>query len=259
MDKKNEPRIARMGERPEVEFLPAASRGSMVRYAAILGRTGAISFSFWRRRRLQVDRQGSERADRIGQGPEGSLPVGGSAFYSFKAAPGQLLHANLASQKFVPLLRLYDSRGSLVGSSDGDGDEGRLTHMALIGGTYRLQVSSQGDGGGGEFRHGLTETKLKELKIGGKEKGTIQPGATDFWVFTGKVGQTVFLNVRSAAFEPAVSLRSPDGIHLAADNKGNAATGSLLALRLPKSGRYTVWIASNRGAGDYSVRLIDGD
>ena len=52
-------------------------------------------------------------------------------------------------------------------------------------------------------------------------------------MFTGKTGQTVFLNVRSAAFEPTVSLRSPDGVHLAADNKGNAATGSLLALRLP--------------------------
>ena len=46
---------------------------------------------------------------------------------------------------------------------------------------------------------------------------------------------------------------------LAADDKGSAATGSLLALKLPKTGRYTVWISSRRGAGDYTVRLIDGD
>ena len=69
----------------------------------------------------------------------------------------------------------------------------------------------------------------------------------------------MFLNVRSAAFEPAVSVRSPDGVLLAADNKGSAATGSLFALRLPRTGRYTVWVASRRGAGDYTVRLIDGD
>ncbi len=69
----------------------------------------------------------------------------------------------------------------------------------------------------------------------------------------------MFLNVRSTAFEPAVSLRSPDGMQLAADNKGDAATGTLMALRLAKTGRYTVWIASQRGAGDYAVRLIDGD
>jgi hypothetical protein len=263
LDKKNGPRIARTGERPEIEFLPVASRGSVLRYAAMLGRTGRYQLQ------LLATTPGSYKVTlkdpsvpiELGKDIDGNLPVGGSAFYSFKTTPGQLLHANLASQKFVPHLRLYDSRGSLVGSSEGegDGDEGRLTHMALSGGTYRLQVSSLGDGGGGDFRQALKETKLKELKIGGKEKGTIQPGATDFWVFTGKSGQTVFLNVRSAAFEPSVSLRSPDGVHLAADNKGNAATGSLIAMKLPKTGRYTVWIASSRGAGDYTVRLIDGD
>ena len=52
-----------------------------------------------------------------GQEVPGTLPVGGAAFYSFKAAPGQLFEASLASQKFVPVLRLYDLQGSLVGSS----------------------------------------------------------------------------------------------------------------------------------------------
>ena len=95
--------------------------------------------------------------------------------------------------------------------------------------------------------------------MGGRGQGTVQPGAVDFWAFPGKEGQTVFLSVRSSAFEPVVSLRSPDGVLLAADNKGSAATGSLVALTLPKAGRYTVWIASRRGAGEYTVRLIDGD
>jgi hypothetical protein len=131
--------------------------------------------------------------------------------------------------------------------------------MVLKAGEYRLQVSSAGDGGGGDFRQSLAETKLKEIEIGARGKGTVQPGATDFWAFAGKAGQTVFLNVKSAAFDPTVSLRSPDGVQLAADNKGDAATGTLLAIRLPKTGRYTVWIASQRGAGDYTVRLIDGD
>src|SRR4029077_8716372 len=122
-----------------------------------------------------------------------------------------------------------------------------------------LQVSSLGDGGGGDFRQSLKETKLKDLQVGGRGQGTVPPGATDFWTFAGKEGQTVFLSVRSATFEPAVSLRSPDGVRLAADDKGSAATGSLLVLRLPRTGRYTVWIASRRGAGDYTLRLIDGD
>src|SRR5205085_2751514 len=108
-------------------------------------------------------------------------------------------------------LRLYDSQGRLVGQSgdEGDSGQGRLTHMVVKAGTYRLQVSSLGDGGGGDFRQALTETKLQALQLGERGQGTVQPGATDFWAFAGKEGQTVFLHVRSSAFEPAVSVRSP--------------------------------------------------
>ena len=67
------------------------------------------------------------------------------------------------------------------------------------------------------------------------------------------------VSVRSSDFEPTVSLRSPDGVQLAADDKGSAATGTLLAIKLPQTGRYTVWVGSRRGAGGYTMRLIDGD
>jgi hypothetical protein len=229
----------------------------------VLGRTGRYQLQLKAETDSTYKLSASDPSAPIATGKdiEAQLPVGGSKFYTFKATPGQLFHANLASSSFVPTLRLYDARGQLVEASGSDTDalEGRITHMVLKAGEYRLQVSSAGDGGGGEFRQSLTETKLKELEIGGRGKGTMEPGVTDFWAFTGKAGQPVFLNVKSAAFDPAVSLRSPDGVQLAADNKGDTATGSLLALRLPKTGRYTVWIASQRGAGDYTVRLIDGD
>lgn len=182
------------------------------------------------------------------------------AFYSFHAASGRLLQAGLTSQKFVPVLRFHDANGTLVGSGVGEDElAGRLTHMVVTCGLYRLQVSSAGDGGGGEFRQSLAQAKVAELKLGDREKGTLQPGATDFRSFEAKEGQSVFLNVRSSAFEPAVSLRGPDGVLIAADDRGTAATGSLIALKVPKTGRYTVWISSRRGAGEYSVRLIDGD
>jgi hypothetical protein len=262
LEKKGEQRIARPGDRPEIASLPVASRGGRLRFAALLGREGRYQLQLLAKTpasyKLTVRDPGVPIA--WGKEVEGSLQVGGAAFYSFQAAPGQLIQAGLASPKFVPVLRLFDMRGDLVGSSDeADGLEGRLTHMVVKEGLYRLHVASLGDGGGGDFRLGLKETKLQELQVGGRGRGTVQPGATDFWAFPGKEGQTVILNVRSAAFEPAVSLRSPDGVLLAADNKGSAATGSLFALTLPRTGRYTVWVSSRRGAGEYTVRLIDGD
>ena len=164
----------------------------------------------------------------IGQDQEasGSLPVGGTAFYSFRASPGDPLHADLGSQKFVPLLRLYDVRGNLVDKNDADTDdlESRITHMVVQAGLYRLQVSSLGDGGGGDFRLALRQTKLKELAVGGRGQGTLQPSSTDFWAFAGKEGQTIFLSVRSPVCDPVASLRSPDGVELASDDHGGADT-----------------------------------
>lgn len=262
VEKKSEQRIARAGDRPEIEFLPVASRGNRLRFAAILGREGRYQLQLLAETSASYTLTALDPSVSIelGKEIEGSLPVGGSAFYSFKAVPGQLFQANLTSQKFVPILRLYDAQGSLVRMSGNDGEgEGRITHMVLNEGMYRLQVSSLGDGGGGDYRQALKDIKLKELQLNVRGEGNLPPGAMDFWTFTGKEGQTVFLNARSASFEPVVSLRSPDGVQLVADNKGNAATGSLLAIKLPKAGRYTVWISSSRGAGEYTVRLIDGD
>lgn len=260
---KGEPRLAQPGDRPEVTLLPVASRGGRLRFAAVLGREGRYQLQLLARTpatyKLTVRDPGVPIE--LGQEVGGALPVGGAAFYSFKAAPGQLLQARLASQTFVPVLRLYDRHGSLVGENGEEGDalDGRLTHMVVRDGLYRLQVASLGDGGGGDYRLALKETNLKELQVGGRGQGTIQAGDREFWAFQGREGQTVFLSVRSAAFEPTVSVRSPDGVPLAADDKGSAQAGSLLALKLPKAGRYTVWVESRRGAGEYTVRLIDGD
>jgi len=69
----------------------------------------------------------------------------------------------------------------------------------------------------------------------------------------------VLLSVRSSACDPKVSLRSPDGVLLASDDNGGVGTDSLLAAQLRKTGRYTVWVTSGRGAGKYTLRLIDGD
>ena len=85
------------------------------------------------------------------------------------------------------------------------------------------------------------------------------PAALVLPLASGQEGKTIILSVRSTTSEPTVTLRTPDGVFLAADDRGSAATGSLLAVKLPMSGRYTVWISSRRGAGEYTARLIDGD
>jgi hypothetical protein len=261
-EKEEEQRLTRPGDPAAIEFLPVASRSGRLRFAVVLGRTGRYQLQLLARSPASYKMTLGDPSLPIATGREvaGTLPVGGTAFYSFHATPGQLLQAGLTTQSFVPLLRLYDAHGARVASSeDSDALVGRVTHMVLNEGIYRLQVSSVGDGGGGDFRQSLNDATVEEVTVGGRGKGTLQPGATDFRAFDGKEGQVVFLNIRSSSFEPSVSVRGPDGVVLAVDDKGSAAAGSLFALKLPKAGRYTIWISSRRGAGDYAVRLIDGD
>jgi hypothetical protein len=262
LDKQSE-QLKSKEDRAEIASLPASSRGNSVRYAAILGREGRYQLQLLATSACSYKLTSRDPSIALETGKEvqGQLPVGSTAFYSFKAVPGQLFNANLASEEFVPELRLYDKEGVLLGESTANDDAlaGRITRMIEKEGLYRLQVSSLGDGGGGKFRLELKESKLKDLPMDGRGRGTVQVGAMDFWTFAGKEGQTIFVNVRSSAFEPSVSIRSADGVSLAANSNGSAETGNLIALKLPKTGPYSVWISSKRGAGDYVVRLIDAD
>jgi hypothetical protein len=258
--------VARLGgpaDRPEIEFIPVAGRGGKVRFAAVLGREGRYQVHVRADSPASYTLTAKDPSIEISAGKDaaGDLSVGGTAFYRFTAKSGQLVQATLTSQKFVPVLRLYDGHGRLVADNSIDADTaiGRVTHMVLSDGTYRLQVGSAGDGGGGEYRLALADVPVAALAVDGRAKATLPAGGTDFWSFEGKEGQTVFLSVRSAAFEPAVSVRGPTGVVLVAEAKADPATGSLTALKLPKVGRYTVWVTTRKGAGDYTIRLIDGD
>lgn len=251
------------GAGPEVVFLPVASKGQHIRLAALLRCAG----------RYQLQLAAGSEADYVltlgdptkaippGEDRAGKLALGAAEFYSFRAQPGQLITAGLESGQFDPVLNLYDDHGRLIArNDDGDGGVGsRLTHMATRAGTYRLRVASLGDGGGGEYTLSLREQKLMALQINGRGKGTLEFGATDFWSFLGKEGQVILLSARSAACNPALSLYSPDGVRLATDDNSGVGTDSLMAVKLPRTGRYTVWIRAASGAGEYSVRLIDGE
>src|SRR5262245_56627808 len=260
LEKTKETRLARPGALPPIQFKPVASKGGRLRFAVLLGRADRYQLQLLAQTPASYSLKMHDPTVPLERGPEekGSLPVAGSAFYSFKALPGQLMQVSLVSQTFVPLLRLYDSRGNLVvqKEADADGLESRITYMVRREGLYRLQVASLGDGGGGDFRLALQERKLKELAVGGRGQGTLQPNGTDYWTFPGKEGQVVIISVRSAACDPVVSLYSPDGVQLASDAGRGAGTDSLQAVKLPRTGRYTIWVSSRRGAGDYTLRLI---
>jgi hypothetical protein len=262
-EKKNAQRISREDNRPEIQFKSVGSKGGLQRFAAVLGRTGRYELQLIAETPVTYTLKMTDPARLITDKKPvaGQLAVGGSTFYFFKASPGQLFQASLASGQFDPLMRLYNSRGDLIQQND-DGDGGigsRITHLVMKKDLYRIQVSSLGNGGGGEYKLRLNELKLKTLKTGDRAAGTLNSNSSDFWSFSGEEGKTVLLSVSSTVCDPFVRLFNPDGVNVGSDDNNGVGANSLLAVRLPKTGRYTVSIKTQRGAGAYQLRLIDGD
>lgn len=263
LDEDQRPHIAAADAQPVLQYLGTADKGRFQRFAVLLGRNdryqvqlaarGASSYS------LSI--KDPTTTLEVGENSAGALPVGATAFYRFPAAAGQLVIARLTSDKFDPQLRLYDEFGELVAENDdGDGELGsRLSYVVTKPQTFRLQVASLGNGGGGDYQLSLTEKKAKNLELGRDFQGTLQEGSTDYWSLEGKEGESIFFSVRSTNLDPFVSVRDPDGIVLGEDDNGGVDNDSLLAVKLPKSGRYTVWVSTLRGSGDYEIRSISGD
>ena len=92
-----------------------------------------------------------------------------------------------------------------------------------------------------------------------RKLGAVELNSTDYWAFTGTESRSVLLSVRSSVCNPTVSLYGPEGVRLASDDDGGVGSDSLLAVELPKAGRYTIRVSAKQGAGEYTLRLIDGN
>jgi len=262
VDRAQEKKLASAHDRPEIQFVPLASRGRHLRFAAVLGRQGRYQLQLRAETDATYDLTLSDPSVPLplGKPLDGSLLVGGATFFKFSGTPGQYVQATLTSRSFVPALRLLDAHGNILENSEGNAEPGaKFSRLIQQAGTYRLQVASLGDGGGGEFRAELQEQSLKELAVGARAQGTLQGDDTEFWAFQGTAGKTLIVSARAATCQLAVSLRDPSGVELHADAARRVGTDSLFSVKLPKDGKYTLGVSSQRGAGAYSVRLIDGD
>jgi hypothetical protein len=262
MDRSKDQRIP-TSERPAIRYLRSVNKGGTQRFAVILGYKDRYQVQIISRGESTYELKMTDPTISIpvGQKSARKLPVGAAAYYQFKVTPGQLIIARLISDQFDPFLRLFDSQGQLLAENDdGDGGTGsRIAHLVLKEQTLQLHVTSLGNGGGGSFELSLEEKKAKPLTLGKTSAGKLDNQSTDHWSFEGKKGESVFFNVRSSSFDPYLTIRSPDGVILRQDDNGGVGTDSLLAIRFPRDGTYTLWVTSQRGQGAYVIRAIKGE
>jgi len=196
-----------------------------------------------------------------GAEPAGTLSIGGSDYWAIDGKAGEIVKTAGTAVPFDIVLELYNPQGEPVESNDDGGGAHNAILTALLKetGRYLLRVHAFGDGGSGPYQLQRKPNPVHSLKMGARSEGTVGTGSSDIWSFQGKAGQTVILSVRSHDFDTRVSVFGPDAIEVANDENGRDGTDSLLSIRLPVSGAYTVWVSSRSAGGKYIVRLVDGD
>ncbi len=263
LDKDKGPGLFDEAPRPDIQFLPIANKGKYFRFAVVLGQVGQYQLQLAANSdsSYTLEMQNPSLPIAAGDDLSGTLPVGGSAFYHFDATPGQLLSLSLRSEQFDPILRLYNDRGErITWNDDGDGSLGSLIKQMIDKkGNYRLQVATLGNGGGGQYALQMRRQKLGELEVDGRGAGQLELGGNAYWTFEGTENQTVLVSGRSSTCDITLNILSPEGVNLAEDDNGGMGTDSLLAVKLPKTGVYTIRVSAERGAGAYTLKIIDAD
>ena len=192
-------------------------------------------------------------------GGAGALALGGTDYWVVEGKAGEILRFKAAAQNFDTALQLFNPRGEVVAADD-DGWQNRnslLTALLVEPGRHFLRVYAHGNGGAGPYTVSREADAVRPLGTDGRAEGSVGTGGSEIWSFAGKAGQTVIVSARSPDFDTRVHVYGPDAAELAADDNGGEGTDSLLSVRLPLDGTYTVWVSAQSGGGRYSLRLIE--
>ena len=239
----------------------AKDRGTI---EAVLNRTGAYEVSVLSgyggdvRYSLSTtfpatDWRDAERRSMLARGTTDSYLIDGKA--------GEILRLDALSPSFDASLELLDLEAGRLAINDDGGEnrDARLTQLLTKTGKYLVRVSCYGGGGSGAYQLKRSRVSVRSIMLGKRETGTVRVGEPEVWSFTGKAGQIVILSARSDLFAATLQVFGDDGAAIWQPSNLNNNNDSLLSLKLPKDGAYTVWVSTRGNGGTYRFRLLDGD
>ena len=181
----------------------------------------------------------------------------------FNGTEGQRVRVEAGSNAFDTELELVSPTGDVIAQND-DGGIGTDSQLAMLlpdSGRYEVWVTAYDDGDSGPYTvtvsdgGGVTELVMN-TPVGGTLLGD---GTGGRWVFNGMEGQRVRVEAGSDAFDTELELVSPTGDVIAQNDDGGIGTDSMLAMLLPDSGRYEVWVTAydDGDSGPYTVTVSD--
>ena len=194
----------------------------------------------------------------------GTLLRGGTGGrWAFNGTEGQRVRVEAGSNAFDTILELVSPAGDVIAQDD-DGGTDTDSELAMLlpdSGRYEVRVTAFDDGDSGLYTVTVSDGgAVTGLVMNTPAGGTLlHGGAGGRWAFNGTEGQRVRVEAGSNAFDTMLELVSPAGDVIAHDDDGGTGTDSMLAMLLPDSGRYEVWVTAfdDGDSGPYTVAVGD--
>ncbi len=201
--------------------------------------------------------------------------------FTFDGRPGQRIEIDLAATGFDGYLVFVTPAGEPTHNDDAPGEPGHSRLEADLGemGTYMVVVTSYSPGEVGEYTLTVEVTEdagysrqrdATPLVAGTPVTAALEEGDTklaageyiDTYVFEGSAGQTMAVELTSAAFDTFLGLELPSGGDpIQNDDFGGRRDASRIEFQLQETGRYRVLVTSyNPGEqGAYQLQLVLGE
>ncbi len=166
--------------------------------------------------------------------------------YEFTTAPGKALMVRMESKDFQPYLVMMDDQSKTL---DSDENKKQRDYALVIGQsketkTYRVLVNSRVPSSG---KYQIKATPLLLYRVEGFESSDAPNPSGNFersFSFEGSRDQQVRMYVYSSDFIPKLQIKDSQGQPIGKQAPKQEGSGSVLDIKLPDNGRYTVTVAA---------------
>ncbi|HMB51674.1 MAG TPA: PPC domain-containing protein, partial [Thermoanaerobaculia bacterium] len=185
--------------------------------------------------------------------------------YPVEAVLGETIAVDLVARDFDPYLVLVSPSGAWFENDDHEGSEerSRIELLAEESGEWTVYATSFQGGALGDYRLSI-DTSPAALPGHRFERGALGEGDAELdggeWAdrltFRGEAGEYVWVDLRSAHFDPYLAVRAPGGETWENDDFLRNLTHAALGLTLPEAGEYEVIVTSASAAESGAWDLI---
>ncbi len=194
-------------------------------------------------------------------------------YYYFRGSAGDQVSVLLSSTSFDSYLEFLDIDGNILDEND---DDGRGQNAAIVNfqlpadGVYFITVTSYVFDAQGPYMLELLITDpmasplVGEIEVGQTVSRRLLPTTIHEWHFWGTAGQVISISAvpvdPNELLDMVMEIVAPGGQRFTDDDGGYQRNPALTDLRLPESGRYTVYLREYNATigGAYYLSLAEG-